>query len=82
MEPIEDVHAHREDPDAAIWVRGALAVLDPGDRDILMLREFEQLSYQEIADVQNGAVNTVRSRLFRARMALNAALTAGTQVQR
>jgi RNA polymerase sigma-70 factor, ECF subfamily len=35
-----------------------------------MLREFEQLSYAEIADLLRIPLNTVRSRLFRARMAL------------
>jgi RNA polymerase sigma-70 factor (ECF subfamily) len=35
-----------------------------------MLREFEQLSYAEIAVVLGIPVNTVRSRLFRARGAL------------
>jgi RNA polymerase sigma-70 factor (ECF subfamily) len=82
LQPIEDVAADAADPDAGIWVRRALALIDPGDRDILMLREFEQLSYQEIADVQNVPVNTVRSRLFRARMALKDALMEGEQVQR
>jgi len=40
------------------------------DREILLLREFEQLSYAEIADLLQLALNTVRSRLFRARTAL------------
>jgi DNA-directed RNA polymerase specialized sigma24 family protein len=35
-----------------------------------MLREFEQLSYAEIADLLQLPLNTVRSRLFRARTAL------------
>ena len=35
-----------------------------------MLREYEELSYQEIAGLLRLPVNTVRSRLFRARMAL------------
>ena len=35
-----------------------------------MLREYEQLSYQEIADLRGAPLNTVRSQLFRARMAL------------
>src|SRR5256714_14925502 len=56
--------------ESALWVRRAVAKLDPIDREILMLREFEQLSYAEIADVLAIRVNTVRSRLFRARMAL------------
>jgi RNA polymerase sigma-70 factor, ECF subfamily len=35
-----------------------------------MLREYEQLSYSEIAGLLRLPINTVRSRLFRARMAL------------
>ena len=61
-------------PDAAIWVRDALLTLDEAAREILMLREYEQLSYQEIADVRGVPVNTVRSQLFRAREAMKAAL--------
>lgn len=62
------------DPDPGIWVRDALARLDEDDRDVLMLREYEQLSYQEIADLRGTPLNTVRSQLFRARMALKSAL--------
>ena len=62
------------DPDPGIWVRDALGRLDEDDRDVLMLREYEQLSYQEIADLRGTPLNTVRSQLFRARMALKAAL--------
>jgi RNA polymerase sigma-70 factor (ECF subfamily) len=62
------------DPDAGLWVRRALAQLDEDDREILMLREYNELSYQEIADLRRLPLNTVRSRLFRARMALKAAL--------
>ncbi len=57
-------------PDAAMWVRQALEKLDESEREILMLREYEQLSYVEIADLMKLPVNTVRSRLFRARMAM------------
>ncbi|HLK65615.1 MAG TPA: sigma-70 family RNA polymerase sigma factor [Bryobacteraceae bacterium] len=56
--------------DGAIWVRQALARLDSTEREIVMLREYEQLSYDEIATVLRLPVNTVKSRLFRARMAL------------
>jgi RNA polymerase sigma-70 factor (ECF subfamily) len=53
-----------------LWVRQAVAKLERLDREILMLREFERLSYAEIADLLRLPLNTVRSRLFRARMAL------------
>ena len=65
------------DPDTALWVRRALEQLDPVDREVLMLREYEQLSYQEIADLQQVPLNTVRSRLFRARIAMRDALLPG-----
>ena len=56
--------------ESGLWVRRAVEKLDPLDREILMLREFEQLSYAEIADLLQLPLNTVRSRLFRARIAL------------
>jgi RNA polymerase sigma-70 factor (ECF subfamily) len=55
-------------PDVAVWVRQALEKLDESEREILMLREYEQLNYAEIAELLKVPVNTVRSRLFRARM--------------
>jgi len=58
------------DGGASLWVRQAIAKLDSTDREVLMLREYEQLSYAEIAAVLRVPVNTVRSRLFRARVAL------------
>ena len=67
-----DPPASRTDLDTALWVRRALESLDPRDREILMLREYEQLTYEDIALVLRLPVNTVRSRLFRARMALRA----------
>ena len=57
-------------PESVLWVRQALEKLDSQDREILMLREFEQLSYSEIAQLLRIPVNTVRSRLFRSRLAL------------
>lgn len=56
--------------ESGLWVRRAVDKLDPLDREIVMLREFEQLSYAEIADLLQFPLNTVRSRLFRARTAL------------
>jgi len=56
--------------ESSYWIRDALEKLEPPEREILMLREYEQLSYDEIAAVLRVPVNTVRSRLFRARLAL------------
>tara|TARA_B110000444_G_scaffold244088_2_gene263201 strand:+ start:626 stop:1210 length:585 start_codon:yes stop_codon:yes gene_type:complete len=43
----------------------------PGDlRTALMLREFEDLSYEQISDIMGCPVGTVRSRIFRAREVL------------
>lgn len=57
-------------PDSVLWVRQAMDKLESSDREILMLREYEQLSYSDIADLLRIPVNTVRSRLFRSRLAL------------
>jgi RNA polymerase sigma-70 factor (ECF subfamily) len=65
------------DPADVIWVRQALAALEPGEREVLMLREYEALSYDEIAALLDVPVGTVRSRLFRAREALRASLAGG-----
>ena len=62
------------DSERVVWVRQALGRLDDREREILMLREYEQLSYDEIAGLLKIPVNTVRSRLFRARMALKSHL--------
>jgi RNA polymerase sigma-70 factor (ECF subfamily) len=62
--------------DAEILLRQAVGKLERLDREILLLREFEQLSYAEIAELLSLPVNTVRSRLFRARMALRDLLEA------
>jgi RNA polymerase sigma-70 factor, ECF subfamily len=64
--------------EAQALVREALGKLDAMDREVLMLREFEHLSYAEIATLLRLPVNTVRSRLFRARMALRDLLTGPT----
>ena len=72
----EPANAAQRSADEELWVRQAVARLDPGDRDVLMLREYEQLSYADIAALLRIPVNTVRSRLFRARMALKRNLEA------
>jgi RNA polymerase sigma-70 factor (ECF subfamily) len=68
--PLVDRAANPPPGDAAIWIGQALVKLDEMDREILMLREYEELSYAEIAKLLHLGLNTVRSRLFRARLAL------------
>ncbi len=51
-------------------VHRGLACISEDHRSILVLREMEDLAYEEIADVLNISIGTVRSRLNRARAAL------------
>jgi RNA polymerase sigma-70 factor (ECF subfamily) len=62
--------SQRDATESGLWVRRAVEKLEAMDREILLLREFEQLNYAEIADLLRLPLNTVRSRLFRARTAL------------
>ncbi len=62
--------------DQDLLLRQAVSKLDRIDREVLLLREFEQLTYAEIASLLRVPVNTVRSRLFRARLELRNLLSA------
>lgn len=66
-----------EGPDQALervelqrLVRETLATLDEDHRQILILRDFQDLSYQDIAELLNLSLGTVKSRINRARNAL------------
>ena len=56
----------------------ALAALSAGDRDVLLLIAWEQLTYQEVARALGIPVGTVQSRLHRARAKVRQVL-AGTE---
>jgi RNA polymerase sigma factor (sigma-70 family) len=58
-------------------LEGALATLPAGDRDVLLLIAWEQLTYQEVSRALAIPVGTVQSRLHRARTKVRQAL-AGT----
>lgn len=51
-------------------VHAALAALTTEYRQVLVLRELEGYSYEEIAEILDLPIGTVRSRLFRARLEL------------
>ena len=53
-------------------VNAAMEALPEDLRQAVTLREIEGLSYEEIAEVMNCPIGTVRSRIFRAREAISA----------
>lgn len=57
-------------------VHEALSRLDPRQRALLVLREFEGLSYEEIADLFGSRIGTIKSGIHRARLELKSALLA------
>lgn len=60
-------------------VGNALMGLKPDDRAVVVLRHFVSFSYQEIAEVLEISVQTVKSRLFTARERLRLALSEGVR---
>lgn len=77
-----------EGPDAAVEreeqaqrVRRAVQALPVASRSVLVLREYEELSYREIADVLDIPIGTVMSRLSYARGRLREVLAADLEVQ-
>lgn len=54
----------------AMTVNSAIEALSEDLRQAITLREIEGLSYEEIAELMNCPIGTVRSRIFRAREAI------------
>ena len=79
-EPIADSGTTAEDAaglaERASAIARALAALPEDKREIVILRDYLDLSYSEIAGVLEIAEGTVMSRLHRARIALREALRA------
>lgn len=78
--PIADEQAR--EPDAALLereldeaIRAAIAELPEAQRMAVVLRRYEQLSYDEIAEALGQTVPAVKSLLFRARTELRARLS-------
>ena len=55
-------------------IDAAIRNLPPGLREVIVLREFEDMAYADIAQVASLPIGTVMSRLSRARQRLKAAL--------
>jgi len=51
-------------------VRAAIDLLADDQREVIVLRELQGLSYEEIADITGQALGTVKSRIHRARLEL------------
>ena len=62
------------DPSTRAELAAALRAVSPDHRETFLLVEVFGLSYRETADVLGVAVGTVKSRMFRARQALCAAI--------
>ena len=69
-----DAQAMLESHENVLRVREAIGKLPSEFQEVLILREFEELSYQEIASVLDCPAGTVMSRLGRARSKLRTLL--------
>lgn len=69
-DPGPDPEAGLHSADERAHLARLLAALPPDLRECLVLRELEELSYQEIAEITAVPIGTVMSRLWRARRIL------------
>jgi RNA polymerase sigma-70 factor (ECF subfamily) len=84
-EPVDDQpapEASLEQREQVELVHAALAELSTEYRTILVLREIDGCRYEEISEILDMPVGTVRSRLFRARLALREELAPRLHVER
>jgi RNA polymerase sigma factor (sigma-70 family) len=77
-DPAPSASAVLESAERAVRVRAALARLRPDRRLVLVLREIDERSYEEIAALLEIPIGTVRSRLARAREDLRRRLGGGS----
>ena len=70
----KDPLGHFENQELAGTIRAAIEGLRPEYRELVLLRHFGGLSYQEIADLKEMPLGTVKNKLFRAHSVLRRAL--------
>jgi RNA polymerase sigma-70 factor (ECF subfamily) len=70
----KDPLGHFENRELAEHIRDAIERLRPEYRELVLLRHFGGLSYQEIADFKGMPLGTVKNKLFRAHSVLRRAL--------
>ena len=76
-DPEPSTSVNRVEPGLRLDLESALASLPALDRDVFLLREIGGLGYAEIAKACEISPDSVRSRIYRARMALRATLDTG-----
>jgi RNA polymerase sigma-70 factor, ECF subfamily len=81
VEPSPDAQAHYFSKLDRNHVRAAIQQLPAEFREIILLREYKDLSYHEIAKLLGCPAGTVMSRLARARARLRALLSAANRPQ-
>jgi RNA polymerase sigma-70 factor, ECF subfamily len=70
----KDPLGHFENRELAGTIRTAIEGLRPEYRELVLLRHFAGLSYQDIADLKEMPLGTVKNKLFRAHSVLRRAL--------
>jgi RNA polymerase sigma-70 factor (ECF subfamily) len=63
-----------ERQNTARLVREAIASLAPAEKEVILLRDLQELSYEEISEILDLPMGTVKSKLNRARLALKTRL--------
>lgn len=62
------------DGERSVLIERALGAINPSFREVIVLRDLEDLTYEEIAEVLRISLGTVKSRIMRGREALRAQL--------
>lgn len=70
LDAVQSVAQSQPSFETADAIHDALMLLTPADRALIILRHFQQMSYQEIAGILNLSEKKVKARLFSSRRSL------------